>query len=160
MIRLATEDDAEQIGQLWAEMVAYHARFDALTFRPAENGAALYARNFVDRLGDGQTRVLVAERDGQIVGYVSGMVADITTDLFQPLRCGLLADIFVSADYRRQGIGRHLVERLMLWFRAKDVERFEWHVSAMNSGARAFWEAFGAEITILRMRARVRGEGE
>ncbi len=160
MIRLATEDDAEQIGQLWAEMVAYHARFDALTFRPAENGAALYARNFVDRLGDGQSRVLVAEEDSLVVGYVSGMIADITTELFQPLRCGLLADIFVSADHRRRGIGRQLVERLMLWFGAQNVEHFEWHVSAKNSDARAFWEAIGAEVTILRMRARVRGEGE
>lgn len=160
MIRLAVEDDAEKIGELWAEMVAYHAQFDALTFRPAANGAAVYARNLVDRLGDPQTRVLVAVLDDEIVGYVSGMIADITTEIFQPLRCGLLADIFVSTEHRGSGTGRQLVERLILWFRAQDVEHFEWHVSAKNASARAFWESIGGEVTILRMRAKVQGDGE
>lgn len=160
MIRLAVADDAERIGMLWAEMAAYHARFDPLMFRPAENGAALYARNFVDRLGDPQARVLVAEREGEIVAYVSGMIADITTDIFQPLRCGLLADIYVSEAQRGRGLGRQLVERLTLWFRAQHVNHFEWHVSAKNVTARAFWESLGGEITILRMRAKVPGGDE
>ena len=33
MIRLAVESDAQRIGEMWAEMVSYHARFDAATFQ-------------------------------------------------------------------------------------------------------------------------------
>ena len=36
--------------------------------------------------------------------------------MFLRLRCGLLADIYVQAAFRRRGLGRQLVERLTLWF--------------------------------------------
>jgi len=159
MIRLARERDARRIGELWEEMVAYHAQFDPFTFRAAENGAELYERRLLERLDDPLSRVLVAEADGEVAAFASAMIADITTEMFQPLRCGLLADIYVSATYRRRGLGRGLVERLCLWFRDQDVPHFEWHVSARNREALEFWEALGGEPTILRMRANVPGEG-
>ena len=84
MIRLAEAGDAERIGELWSEMVAYHAALDARTFRPAERGAELYARGIRDRLGDPQARILVVETDGEVVGYVNGIIADITTEMFMP----------------------------------------------------------------------------
>lgn len=155
MIRLAEADDADRIGELWAEMVAYHAELDSQTFRPAEAGAALYASNIRERLADQDARVLVVELEGEVVGYVTGVIANITTEMFMPLRCGLLADIYLRAPYRRRGIGRQLVERLALWFRAQGVRSFEWHVSARNRGALAFWNAIGGETTMLRMRAAI-----
>ena len=153
MIRLAEAADAERIGELWAEMVSFHAALDPQTFRPAAGGAELYARSILNRLSDADARVLIAEIDGAVVGYVNGVIADITTEMFLPLRCGLLADIYVKAAYRRRGLGRQLVERLTLWFRSRDVRHFEWHVSAGNRGAMAFWKRVGGETTMLRMRA-------
>lgn len=158
MIRLAQEKDAGRIGELWEAMVRYHAQFDAATFRAAENGAGLYSLSVLDRLHDPTARILVAEEGDDIVGYVSGIIADITTEMFEPLRCGLLADIYVAEAHRRRGLGRQLVERLCLWFRDQNVAHFEWHVSAKNQEAVAFWNAFGGEITILRMRAQIPGD--
>ena len=157
MIRLAVECDAERIGEMWAEMVQFHAQFDAAAFRPAAQGPALYARAIRERLSDPLARILVAEQNGAVVGYVSGAIADITTELFQPLRCGLLADIYVCQAHRRRGVGRQLVERLCLWFRDQEVTYFEWHVSAKNQAALNFWAAIGGENTMLRMRAQVPG---
>ena len=158
MIRLAEASDAERIGQLWLEMVAFHAAFDPEMFRPTENGAELYARSVRDRIHDPQARILVAELDGEVVGYVNGMIADITTEIFQPLRCGLLSDIYVAGSYRGHGLGRTLVERLTLWFRSAGIRYFEWHVSAKNKEALAFWDSIGGETTILRMRAEIEEE--
>jgi GNAT superfamily N-acetyltransferase len=155
MIRLAEAADAERIGALLAEMVAYHADLDPQTFRPAEKGAERYARGILDRLRDSDARVLVAEIDGAVVGYVHGVIADITTELFMPLRCGLLADIYLQVAFRRRGLGKLLVERLMLWFRSRGVNQFEWQVSAGNHEALAFWKAIGGETTMLRMRAYI-----
>ncbi len=159
MIRLAEASDAERIGQLWSEMVAYHAEFDAQTFRPAERGAELYARGIMDRLSDPQARVLVLEIDGEVEGFINGIIADITTEMFMPMRCGLLADIYLRAAYRRHGYGRQLVERLALWFRSQGVTHFDWQVSARNEAALAFWRSLGAETIMLRMRAAI-GEEE
>ncbi len=155
MIRLAEAADAEFIGELWAEMVAYHAELDAQTFRPAEIGAELYASGILSRLSDADARVLVVEINGEVVGFVNGVIANITTEMFMPLRCGLLSDIYLKEGYRRQGLGRQLVERLTWWFRSQGVRTFEWHVSARNHEALAFWNSIGGETTMMRMRAAI-----
>ena len=160
MIRLAREEDAEQIGSLWLEMVDHHHAFDPHLFRASPSGARMYAQQIEQRLDDPGTRVLVVELERAIVAYGLGMIADITTDVFEPLRSGLLADIFVSPRYRRLGWGRKLVERMMLWFRSEDVQHFEWHVSAGNSGAISFWRSIGGKTTMLRMRAELAGADE
>ena len=155
MIRLAEAVDAERIGELWAEMVAYHTQLDAQTFRAAKTGAELYASGILSRLNDADARVLVVEIEGEVVGFVNGVIANITTEMFMPLRCGLLCDIYLKECYRRQGIGRQLVERLTLWLRSRGVRSFEWHVSARNREALAFWKSIGGETTMLRMRAAI-----
>ena len=157
MIRLAQQSDVAGISQMWARMVERHAQLDATTFRPAADGAELYARFIEDRLEDAYARILVAEVDGELVGYISGGIADINSQLFEAQRCGLITELFVCAGQRRQGIGSQLVERLMLWFRACDVSRFEWYTSAQNPAALAFWRAMGGEAYLLRMRAPIPG---
>ena len=158
MIRLAQAADAPRISQLWMEMVAYHAQFDPQTFRAAENGAEAYAQFIESRLQNADARVLVAERDGALVGYALGAVANISTGLYLPLRSGMILDIFVCPAQRRGGIGRALVERLALWFRAQGVDQFQAHVSAQNPLALGFWRAVGAETTMLLMRATLPGD--
>lgn len=158
MIRLAQPTDVQRISQLWAQMAAEHAQLDAATFRPAPEGAEAYARFIEDQLRDVCARILVAEVEDKPVGYISGGIADINNDMFESLRCGLITDLFVCAEQRRQGIGSRLVERLALWFRACGVSSFEWYASARNPSALAFWRRVGGEVTLLRMRAMIPGE--
>ncbi len=153
MIRLALESDAASIGAMWAEMAAWHAALDADAFRPSADGARQYARGIVERLQDPQARVLVAVADDETVGFVMGVVADLSAPMFEPLRCGYLADIFVRESHRRRGLGRQLVAALARWFRSRDLRHFEWQVSARNEAGLAFWRALGGEATMLRMRA-------
>lgn len=160
MIRLATQQDTQRIGELWLEMVNFHRQFDETMFQASEKGAEYYRRSIADRLADPQTRVLVAEIDGQVIGYVLGMIVNITPQMFVPVSSGFLADIYVMEAYRKQGIGRELVERLVLWFQSHDVKYFEWHVSKKNQDAVEFWKSIGGEITMLRMRAMIQGEDE
>lgn len=155
MIRLATTDDAQQIGELWLEMINYHRQFDEIMFQASDDGATYYQHSVESRLSDPQTRVLVAEMNGEVVGYVLGMVVNITPEMFVPIRSGFLADICVTADYRRQGIGRELVERLVLWFQSLHITYFEWHVSEKNQDAVKFWKSIGGETTMLRMRTKL-----
>ncbi len=155
MIRTANEADADRIGCLWLEMVEFHQAFDPLTFRAADDGAGMYAQRILQRLSDPWTRILVAEVEGDIVAYALGLVADITTEMFQPLRSGLLADIYVSAEHRRCGLGKALVTKMSDWFQTQRVSHFEWHVSAQNPAAIQFWQAIGGKATMLRMRAEI-----
>jgi RimJ/RimL family protein N-acetyltransferase len=85
--------------------------------------------------------VLVAEsNDGGIVGRLS-----VARD--QHPSCLHVADIgiMVAAAYRRQGLGRALLEAAIAWARQAGVRKLELHVFPHNEGAIALYEQLGFE---------------
>lgn len=157
MIRRATEQDAEAIGRMWEKLALYHCELDPDLPRPAPQGGHLYAQRIIHRLNDTHTRTLVAEEDGQLVGYVLGVVVDFVPEMFEQNSGGFLADIFVEDAYRQRGVGRQLVDALTEWFRAHGVHYFEWYVAANNPVGRAFWQSVGGRDLMVRMRIDVDG---
>jgi len=155
MIRTAVASDAVVIGKMWEKLVTYHRRIDDDMPQATANGPELYARSLMNRLEDSHTRVLVAEVDGRVVGYVLGVVVDLVPEMFEHEAGGFLADIYVEDAYRGRGIGRALVENLAAWFRTHGVNHFEWHVAASNVEALGFWRALGGRDLMIRMRANI-----
>jgi ribosomal protein S18 acetylase RimI-like enzyme len=155
MIRLAKSEDVDAIAHLWEALVEYHRTLDADLPHAADQGPTRYARRLMDQLDNPATRVLVADHNSQIVGYVLGVVVDLTHDLFAQEPSGFLADIYVDESRRRLGIGRALVQGLVDWFRSNGLRYFEWHAAVQNPDGIAFWRALGGREVMLRMRADV-----
>lgn len=155
VIRRAVLADTEAIGQLWEKLVQYHQRISPDLPRAAVGGARVYARNLANRLSDSHTRVFVAEHDSIIIGYVLGVVVDLSPEMFEQEAGGFLADIFVEEAYRRQGVGRVLVGSLRKWFMDQQLKYFEWHVAYDNHEGLAFWHAINGRELMVRMRASI-----
>jgi len=155
VIRPAAASDTVAIGKLWEQLVEYHRGLDDDMPQATTQGAQLYGRNLSSRLEDPHTRVLVAEVGGRIVGYALGVVVDLMPEIFEQETSGFLADIYVEDTYRRQGIGRELVDTMADWFREQSVRYVDWHVAASNHAARAFWEKLGARPWQIRMRVDI-----
>jgi ribosomal protein S18 acetylase RimI-like enzyme len=153
IIRAATLYDAAAIGQLWTQLVEYHRQLDDRMPIAAPDGADRYANRVRDSVDDSHTRVFVAEDEGQVVGYVMGVIVDLLPEMFAEERGGFLADIFVLPHYRDKGIGKALVNALKAWFRAREVEHFEWYVASKNTAGIAFWRSVQGQDVMLRMRA-------
>jgi ribosomal protein S18 acetylase RimI-like enzyme len=153
VIRPVTADDAPAIAQLWESLVAYHKVLDSALPDAAPNGSGRYTKRLLQHLDDPYTRAFVAEKDGQIVGFILGMIIDLLPDIFAQEPGGFLADIFVDAAHRRHGIGKKLVDALRQWFREQNVTHFDWHVAAQNPDALAFWRSVGGREVMIRMRA-------
>jgi ribosomal protein S18 acetylase RimI-like enzyme len=164
MIRLAKQEDADAIARMWEDLVRYHHIMDSDLPDSAPNGGKVYAHRITDRLNDTHTRVLVAEEDGKVVGYVLGVIVDLVPEMFVQEDGGFLADIYVDEAYRGKGIGRALVEALRVWFGECGVRYFEWYVASHNENARAFWRAVGGRDMMIRMRTNIiaeeKGESE
>ena len=159
VIRRARPGDAEEIGKLWAALVAHHHELDPALPAAAADGPQRYARAVGDHLRSPSTAVWVAELDGRVVGYALGMVADMISSFFAHEPTGFIADLFVSPACRRSGIGRRLVAALMDWFAGRGVQKYEWHVAARNEDAQAFWRALGGAPVLVRMHAERQTEG-
>jgi ribosomal protein S18 acetylase RimI-like enzyme len=154
LIRPATAADAPAVARMWERLVAYHRQLDDDLPPATRDGAQRYAKSLADRVDDSHTCTYVAEIDnGEIVGYVLGIVVDLAPEIFEQEPSGFLADIYVEEGYRHFGIGRALVGALADWFAERGLPYFEWHVAARNSDALAFWRSMGGREVMIRMRA-------
>jgi ribosomal protein S18 acetylase RimI-like enzyme len=156
LIRLAQEADCERIGSLWLQLVDYHCVLDDTLPKAAADGVRRYAARIASLLDDPQTRTYVAEVDGRIVGYITGMIASMRLEMFAEEVVGFIADVFVEADSRGSGVGQALVQAMEQFFASRNVFEYEWYVASANTAAQAFWRRLGAHDVAIRMRNRVR----
>ncbi len=155
VIRPVTKDDTDALGEMWLALVAYHQQLTDDLPGAARGGEHRYVRRIMERLDDPYTCALVAEVEGQVVGFVLGMVIDLMPDIFDQKPSGFLADIYVEPQVRRQGVGRSLVNALIEWFRRCDIHTFDWHVASNNPEGLAFWRSIGGRDVMVRMRADI-----
>jgi ribosomal protein S18 acetylase RimI-like enzyme len=140
-VRRAGPEDLERLLDLWQEMMGYHARLDR-RFMPAAEGRQAFRPTVEGWMADDEWQVLVAEADGQIVGYSIGHVAEINPVLAPP-GFGHITDSCASPQWRRHGVGRRLFKAMSAWFRRRGLAAAQVNVAALNPTAQAFWRAMG-----------------
>jgi ribosomal protein S18 acetylase RimI-like enzyme len=84
--------------------------------------------------------VLVALADGEVAGYVQLARA---TPLEASDHVRMISGIAVSAEHRRRGVGRALVEGAAAEARARGAQRLTLRVLGPNTGARDLYESAG-----------------
>jgi N-acetylglutamate synthase-like GNAT family acetyltransferase len=142
-VRPARLDDAPALVSLLAEL-GY----------PADAGTL--ERRLAALVADPAVTVLVAERDGRVVGLASMHVMP----LIERAPLGRLSAIVVAADERRAGIGRALVERVESEARARGCERLELTSAERRADAHAFYRDLGFEPASQRFIKSPAGDGE
>jgi GNAT superfamily N-acetyltransferase len=108
---------------------------------------------FQDRLSESaKSIVLVAEIEGELVGYLAAGYQDYSYRAQNPI--AELENMFIVESHRRQGIGTLLADALRVWAEAADVARLRVGAFAGNASAIGFYRRFGFvdDEVILEMR--------
>jgi ribosomal protein S18 acetylase RimI-like enzyme len=109
-------------------------RFHADPGFPADRCDELYA-TWIEKSCSGYAdHVIVAERDGSPVGYLSLHVDGANA------RVGLVG---VDAAWRRHGIGRELLTGAIAWLSSRGVERLSVVTPGRNVAAQALYQSMG-----------------
>jgi ribosomal-protein-alanine N-acetyltransferase len=82
-----------------------------------------------------QRRLIVAERGGDLIGFVVGKV--VVQNLAE------IESVAVAEDARRMGVGRGLCEAVIGWFRDAGAKAVELEVRAGNDGAIVLYQRLG-----------------
>lgn len=136
-IRPATENDREAIRELARE--TWHATYDELDADTIDETVDdWYADDFAATLSVPGTAALVAEDDGDVVGFAHGVVEG---------EAGNVLRTYVHPDRQREGIGTALHERLRADLEDFNMNRMRAIDLASNEGGRAFYEQLGFEKT-------------
>jgi [ribosomal protein S18]-alanine N-acetyltransferase len=80
-------------------------------------------------------RTLVAEDDGEIVGFVTGSA--------EPRKVGHIISIDVAPNRQRQHIGSRLLEEIETWLWGKGAQAIYLETAVDDTGARGFYERHG-----------------
>ena len=141
-IRAATATDLQVVCLLAEDLAALHHLAAPSVFAPAgeptrDEAHWLASITGANRLG------LIAEVEGQPVGFVTVAVVDETHSLLQPLRYGRVNSISVTAAARGRGVGRALMAEAEAWARREGAREMRLMVWAFNSAALRMYEELG-----------------
>lgn len=141
LIRTATRQDLEAIGDLWVELMAFHAALDDRFSIPPQ-GRMHYIRHVAAALRDSSFHVLVAVEERRVTGYILGYIAQ-NPPIFPHPHYGFISDVCIHRDYRRHGTGARLVHAICEWFRARGLQSIQLNAAHNNPQSQAFWRKMG-----------------
>lgn len=145
LIRKALPEDAPAILSLIMELAEYEKLIDEVKVTLNDLEKILHNKNsFVE--------ILIADYEMTPVGYAL-YFHNFSTFLGKP---GIyLEDLFVKPDFRGKGIGKALLEKIILLAKERHCGRVEWSVLDWNEPAIEFYKNRGAyplnEWTVFRL---------
>jgi ribosomal protein S18 acetylase RimI-like enzyme len=157
-VRPATPVDLPALGRLGALLVRTHHDFDAKRFIAARpRSEEMYASFLGSQLEERDVIVLVAERDGDVLGYT---YAGIEGFDYMALRgpAGALYDIVVDPAHRRHGVGRMLLEATMAALEARGAPRVVLSTAEQNDSAQRLFQQAGFRRTMIEMTRELDGD--
>lgn len=151
LIRPAAAADLDAIGRLGALLVRMHHDFDPDRFIAATPRTGHSYGSFLGtQLDKPNVIVLVAECDGEVVGYT---YAGVEGNDYMSLRgpAGVLYDIVIDPAHRGQGIGRVLLDATLEALQAKGAPRVVLSTAERNEAAQRLFARAGFRRTMIEM---------
>ena len=141
-IRAWNRDDLLQIRDVWLDYCRNAARSD-MRLKPDADSAM--KQWLGDRFQQPHSLGFVAETEGVVAGFLIGRVDDWESvpPVIQSRRIGMIDAVYVREHYRRQGIGRHLIDRAVTAMRAVNAVAVETVYEAWNDASSAAWHRAG-----------------
>jgi len=159
-IRRAAANDMPAVGRLGALLVRLHHEFDAARFIAASPSTPKgYASYLGAQLEEPDVVILVAERDGDVIGYT---YAGVEGWDYMALRgpAGVLYDIVVDPARRGQGVGRQLLDATLAVLAERGAPRVVLSTAEQNEPAQRLFASAGFRRTMIEMTRELEsGEG-
>jgi ribosomal protein S18 acetylase RimI-like enzyme len=150
-VRPATRADLPALGRLGAMLLRLHHGFDSRRFlAPGEAPEEGYAWFLGTQIAEPETVVLVAERDGAVVGYVHAGLEPLS---WKELRdaAGFIHDVAVDESARHEGVATVLLEAATTWLRERGAPRVLLWTAESNAAAQRLFAKLGFRRTMVEM---------
>lgn len=151
LVRRATPADLPAVGRLGALLVRTHHTFDETRFIAATRHTEVgYASFLGTQLGERDVVVLVAEQDGQVIGYT---YAGVEEQDWMSLRgrAGVLHDIVVDPERRRNGVGQMLLDSTIALLKSLGAPQVVLWTAELNEPAQRLFASAGFRRTMVEM---------
>ncbi len=150
-VRPGRRDDAADAARLWVRSAEEHAIYDTV-YTTSPEAERIMRRFLADLSSSSHSCLLVAEREGAVIGFLSGELRE-GSPAFKPKTWAAVEDIYVARDQRSLGVGHALFEEFQEWAREKGADGVSLQVAAYNARARKFYEQLGfREVSVYQVK--------
>jgi ribosomal protein S18 acetylase RimI-like enzyme len=154
MIELRNITDADdaaltRVEQLFLDMYEHISNKGLLT-PLAKGGEKMWlksVRKTLDRFG----AIIVAEEDGNVVGFVHGIIRFLP-DFLGGEKVGFVTHQHIEPEFRRHGLGKELMQALENWYASKGIRQVELQANYFNEYSRKYLEKSGYQYEIVQFR--------
>lgn len=106
----------------------------------------VYITDMLTKVRNSRGQIYIARLSGQVAGAVVGIIqpttpAERSCEKLQVF--GKVLELSVLPSYRRQGIGKRLLQRMESYFMEKGCEMMQLEVMTANREAKAFYSKLG-----------------
>lgn len=134
-----------------ALLMRAHYEFDPDRFmKPGPGAEEGYAAFLGSQLNAQDAIVLVAEVDGEVVGYIYAAVEPPSWKELRD-RAGYVHDVLVTEGRRKGGVAEALMLAAIDWLRTRDVPRVLLGTAFSNESAQRLFQRLGFRRTMLEM---------
>ena len=147
-IELAQRADIARLAVLLEDLFGAELDFKADTERQIRGLELLLAE---DAPRNRQVVAVARNDNGEAIGMATAQMVISTAE---GALSAWIEDVVVHSDYRRQGIGTHLLEYLVAWAKARGATRVQLMADQKNASADLFYRALGWRTTQLAVRRR------
>ncbi len=151
-IRRFIKEDLDQILNLCREIREYHINILGGYF--TQQNDAIEQEGFLASLSDIKTVALVAEENNNIYGYL--LAEERISPHLQHPKIAHIINFGVMEKYRRQGIGKMLMNVFYEICSEREIDEIRLGVFNINQRAYKFYESYGFEPFEQRMKLEVK----
>jgi ribosomal protein S18 acetylase RimI-like enzyme len=150
-IRQATPADMAAVGRLGALLVHLHHDLDPVRFIPATPRTEKSYGSFLgSQLNEPDIIILVAEQDGEVIGYTyTGVEGTDYMSLRGP--AGVLHDIVIDPTHREHGVGRMLLDATLEALKSRGARQVVLSTAEHNEPAQRLFARTGFRRTMIEM---------
>lgn len=128
-IRDYQETDKDQLRSLIIESSLYQKQQLEQEKIDAEKVKEEMSNFFEKNLKDETWHYIIAEDEGRVIGFVTTEVSTVY------IRSGFINDLYVLPEYRKQGVGKQLLEAGLQWLKDRGVMKVTLAVHISNTEA-------------------------
>ncbi len=156
-IRNATSDDARAITRVYMESAEHHAHLDRENCHVPDRAVIeeRYRQGRQHPESELPTVTLVAEAEGEIVGFLDAQIQLPFDPMLRPIRYCFVADVAVAAARRNEGIGANLMHAAEEWAREQGAGAVSLLYNSGNSRVAEFYSRLGYRAGSVGMMKRL-----
>jgi ribosomal protein S18 acetylase RimI-like enzyme len=147
VVRLARPEDEEVLVRLHLEEIRFHEAYSPhIRVVPGMEIAFRERLNHIwcgESVADGASLVLVASRNGEMLGFTENWLSSMPGGWFRTGGYGYLNSVGVRADARGQGIGRLLAAVTCAALSQYEIEAYTLYFAYNNPLSSRFWPRLG-----------------